>query len=140
MAFVIEKIPQEELISPNQKLVGFNTDLTQEWAIDRDRNAFIVLNRKVGGAYDGTQETKYYTLSWKNELIRIVANPLPKTFTEQGAIMNCRIHGLTIPESLQQQKEEVIALISGAFIAVGEFFNGQRFITVNVEFDLPSSN
>ena len=140
MTFVIEKIPQEALISSIQEYVRFNIDLSQEWAIDRDRNAFIVLTGKVGGPYDGTQVTKYYTLSWNNHLIRITADPLPKTFTEQGAIMNWRIHKLTIPEALQKQKEEVIALIRDAFLAVGEVFNGERFITVNVEFKLPSSN
>ncbi|MBK8814391.1 MAG: hypothetical protein IPN42_02255 [Methylococcaceae bacterium] len=139
MTFVIEKIPQEALISSIQEYVRFNIDLSQEWAIDRDRNAFLVLNRKVGGPYDGTQITKYYTLSWNDQLIRITADPLPKTFTKEGAIMNWRIHKFSIPEELQEQKDEVIALIRDAFRALGEFFNGERFISVHVEFKLPSS-
>lgn len=139
MAFVIEKIPQEALLSPDNKLVGFNTDLSQEWAIDRDREAFIVLTRKIGGPYGGTQVTKSYTLSWKGELIYIVADPLPKVYTDQGAIMSWRLHRLTLPEGLQHLSNEVFQLIKDAFVAVGECFNGYEYIAVNVEFKLPSS-
>jgi len=140
MAFVIEKIPQEELAKPDAELIGFNEKLCTRWAIDHDRDAFIVINRKEGGAYEGTQETDYYTLSWRNELIRIVADPLPKTFTENGAIMSWRVHGLTLPETLQNQRQEALQLVRDAFSAIGEFFNGYRFISVTVEFRLPAAN
>jgi len=139
MAFVVEKIPQEVLSSPNQKLIGFNPALSSRWAIDRERDAFIVLNRKLGGAYDGTQETKYFTLSWNNELIQIVADPLIKTFTKEGAVMSWRVHSITIPSALQNRCDEVFQLIKAAFAAVGECFNGYEYISVNVEFKLTSS-
>jgi len=140
MAFVIEKIPQEELAKPGAEQIGFNLKLSTDWAIDHNREAFIVANRKVGGAYEGTQVTEYYTLSWKNELVRIVADPLPKTFTENGAIMSWRVYGLTLPETLQNQRQEVLQLVRDAFSAIGEFFNGYRFISVTVEFRLPAAN
>ncbi|MGZ4969738.1 MAG: hypothetical protein ACXV8O_16705 [Methylobacter sp.] len=134
MAFVIEKIPQEQLTTSSQKLIGFNPKLCSRWAIDRDRDAFIIVNRTEGGAYEGTQATEYYTLSWKNELIRIVAEPLPSTYIEQGAVMSWRIRHLAIPETLQYQKEEVFQLIKDAFTAVGDCFNGHEYFAVNVEF------
>lgn len=141
MTFIVEKIPAEILASPSYALVGFNTDLSKRWAIDKSKEAFIVLNLKEGGAYEGTQETKTYTLCWKDELIRIVADPLPKTYTEQGATMYWRVHKLTIPTALQPQREEVLVLIKEAFAAVGDgCFNGHRFIAINIEFKLPSPN
>jgi hypothetical protein len=140
MTFVIEKIPQEALAKPGAELIDFNQKLCTRWAIDHERDAFIVINRKEGGAYEGTQETDYYTLSWRNEFIRIVADPLPKTFTENGAIMSWRVHGLTLPETLQNQRQEVLQLVRDAFSAIGEFFNGYRFISVTVEFRLPAAN
>ncbi|PPD33590.1 MAG: hypothetical protein CTY19_07540 [Methylomonas sp.] len=134
MSFVVEKIPQEELARPDADQIGFNLKLSTRWAVDHDRDAFIVLNRAEGGAYEGTQITDYYTLSWNNELIHIAADPLPKTFKEQGAVMSWRVHKLTLPEALQTQKDEVLQLIRDAFGAIGEFFNGKRFISVDVEF------
>lgn len=134
MSFVVEKIPQEELARPDADQIGFNLKLSTRWAVDHDRDAFIVLNRAEGGAYEGTQITDYYTLSWKNELIHIAADPLPKTFKEQGAVMSWRVHKLTLPEVLQSQKEEVLQLIKDAFGAIGECFDGERFLSVDVEF------
>lgn len=140
MAFVIEKIPQEQFATSSQQLIGFNPKLCSRWAIDRDRDAFIVVNRTEGGAYEGTQATEYYTLSWKKELIRIVAEPLPSTYVEQGAVMSWRVRRLDIPEALQHQKEEVAQLIKDAFAAVGDCFNGHEYFAVNVEFKLSLSN
>ncbi len=134
MSFVVEKIPQEQLARPDADQIGFNLELCSRWAIDHDRGAFIVLNRAEGGPYEGTQVTDYYTLSWKNELIRIAADPLPKTFTEQGAVMSWRVHKVTLPKVFQSQKNEVLQLIRDAFGAIGEFFNGERFMSVDVEF------
>lgn len=95
----------------------------------------IVLINKFGGAYEGTQVTKYYVLNWQGDLIRIVADPVGETFSEAGATMHWRIHNLEIPESLAHKTEEVSQLIKEAFRAVGEFFNGERFIAVDVHFD-----
>ncbi|MGY6277024.1 hypothetical protein [Methylomonas sp. MgM2] len=134
MSFVIEKIPQEELARPDADQIGFNLQLSTRWAVDRNRDAFIILTKKEGGPYEGTQVTDYYTLSWKNEFIHIAADPLPKTFTGQGAVMSWRVHKLTLPKVLQSQKDEVLQLIRDAFGAIGEFFNGKRFISVDVEF------
>jgi len=134
MSFVVEKIPQQELARSDAGQIGFNPGLSTHWAIDGDRDAFIVLTKTEGGPYEGTQITKYYTLCWKNELIQIAADPLAKTFKEQGAVMSWRVHKLALPESLQNQKDAVLQLIRDAFGSIGEFFNGERFISVDVEF------
>jgi hypothetical protein len=134
MSFIVEKIPQEVLARPDAEQIGFNLELSTNWVVDRNRDAFIILTKKEGGPYKGTQVTKYYTLSWKNELIHMAADPLPKSFTEQGAVMSWRVHKLTLPEVLQSRKDEVLQLIRDAFGAIGEFFNGERFMSLDVEF------
>lgn len=53
--------------------------------------------------------------------------------------MNWEIQGVIIPEELKNQKKEIIELIREAFSAIGRFFNGSRFFSVNVEFNLPPS-
>lgn len=135
MSFVIEKIPQEELAKSGADQIGFNLELSSRWAIDSDQEAFIVLTKKEGGPYEGTQVTKHYTLSWKNELIRIAADPLPKKFSEKGAVMSWRVHKLILPAIFQDQKAEVLQLVRDAFRSIGEAFNGERFISVDVEFE-----
>lgn len=109
-----------------------------KWAIDKNRDAYLVLINKVSGAYEGTQETKYYELSWKNQLISIASDFLKQTFDEKRATMHWRIHKLDIPELLLDQHEDVINLIKEAFRTVGEFFDGDRYIAVEVEFNITS--
>lgn len=133
MAFVVGKIPESE----KAKFSFINTKLTSEWAIDEDRRAFIVLTEKHGGPYEGTPITKRYVLWLQGERINIVASPLPATYLEHGAVMNWRVHGLSVPPSLQDKSEDVFQLIRDAFAAVGEVFDGDRYLSVNVEFDLP---
>jgi len=136
MAFIIEKIPETE----KKKFPFINIKLSSRWAIDREREVFIAITGTVGGPYEGTVPTDYYTMYWHNEKIDIAATPLPKSFTERGAIMNWHIHGLEIPETLQDRKESVFQLIRDAFSAIGQSFDGDRFLSVNVEFDRPTLN
>ena len=134
MPFIVEKIPEHIVKKQNAESIGFNLNLSTYWAIDVGRNAFIVLNNKIGGSYEGTQQTKYYTLAWHDKLVRIAANPLTKTFTEQGAIMSWCIHDIKIPHTLSNQEEDLLQLIKDAFSAVGDAFDGDRFTKVNVIF------
>jgi len=106
------------------------------WAVDQARNAYIVLVRKEGGPYEGTQITKHYVLNWQGNLIRISADPLDKTFSEDGATMHWRINKLEIPETLNSMNVEITHLIKDAFRAIGEVFNGERFHAVDVEFKI----
>lgn len=132
--FVAEKM-SDEVWKSLPFTVAKRVEDYRKWAIDRERDAYIVLINKFGGSYEGTQETKYYVLNWQGGLIRIVADPVGETFSEAGATMHWRIHKLEIPESLAHKTEEVSQLIKEAFRAVGEFFNGERFIAVDVHFD-----
>ena len=138
MTFVNERIPETE--KSNFKFeVKTSPDGSKPtlswWAIDRERDAYVVLVNYYGGPYEGTPRTQYYVLAWKNELIGIEACPQPKTFTENGAVMSWEIHKLRLPSSLQGERGAVFSLIRDAFIAMGEYFDGDRFAFVNVEFD-----
>ena len=136
MAFLIERIPEEEKAKLSIELDDYNPALSSRWAIDHERNAFVVIKKKLGGPYEGTQVTKYYVLMWKGQLIHICADPLKPTYSEVGAVMNWRVHELHVPSSLQGQKNEVMQLIREAFSTVGRSFDGDRYTAVNVEFDL----
>jgi hypothetical protein len=141
MTFIIEEIPEQE----KEKIIllastfpnGYNPSLSPWWAVDREKGVYILITNKVGGAYEGTPVTKCYTLNWEGKLIHLTADPLEEIFLEKGAIMNWRIHELQIPTELQDQKEAVLQLIRDAFTAIGLCFDGDRYIAVNVEFDLP---
>lgn len=137
MAFVVEKIPESE--KPKLTYVVEPHLMFADWAIDRERNAFIVLTNKEGGPYEGTQETKYYTLNWGGELIEIAADPLKDTFPKEGPVGHWRIHRLKLPSTLLERRSEVLQLVRDAFRAVGNCFNGYEYVAVNVDFDLPAT-
>lgn len=133
MGFVVEEIPQAVL---DKQLPYVNPKLSSRWVVDRDRDAFMVLTNKFGGAYEGTQETKYYTLSWKNQLVHLDADPLPKTFPAEGAVMHWRVHRLLVPPVLEARRDEILELLRDAFRAVGQSFDGDRFVDVELQFGL----
>jgi len=142
MAFVNEKIPAAEIekfgvvdTAPD----GTKTVLSSKWTIDRERGAVIAYKSKVGGPYEGTQVTEYYTLHWEGEQISIAADPGPTTFPAEGSVMTWRIHDLRIPASLQDRTPEIQQLVRDAFVAKGDGYSGEQFAAVHVEFDLSSS-
>lgn len=143
MAFINERIPEsekEKFTFPVSTRPDGSKPTLWKWTIDYERNVFLVFTDAEGGAYEGTQLTKYFVLSWKGELIYIAADPLPATYLEKGAVMSWRVHRLDIPPPLQNQKEEVLQLVRDAFVAMGELYDGDQFAVVTVEFNLPSSH
>lgn len=104
--------------------------------------AQMAIVSRVGGAsgpYDGTMETDGFALFWGDHVIGVYADPLPKSYPSSGPEMNWRVHHLQLPDTLQTQQGEVLDLIREAFRAVGQFFSGEHFAAVNVQFDLPGS-
>ncbi len=138
MAFTVQIIP--ESVRPQLTYVKVTFFSQTKWAIDKERDAFMVLTNSYGGGYEGTQVTDYYTLNWRGELIEIIADLLEKTFSEEGATANWRVHWLKIPANLQERRDEVMQLVRDAFRAVGTCFNGERFVSVNVNFDLKTEH
>jgi|GEM_PF-2012114 len=139
MTFIAEKMPddaKEHL--PFKVFTDYSGDKPTlwRWAVDKEQGAYIVLINKVGGAYEGTQETKHYILNWKDSLISISADPLHEALSETGATMHWRIHKLNIPNELKNKQEEVISLIKEAFRVIGRFFDGERYFAVKVEFNI----
>ena len=142
MAFVNEKIPASEIeqfgivrTAPD----GTKTVLSSRWTIDRDADAILYFRHKVGGPYEGTQVTEYYSLRWKGVQIDLAADPGPKTYPIAAPVITWRIQGLRIPVSLKERTEEIQRLIRDAFSVMGDAYNGEQFAAVNVEFDLSSS-
>lgn len=136
MAFLIERIPDEEKAKLSEELDDYNPDLSSRWAIDRERNAYVAIKNKVGGPYEGTQITEYYVLSWGGKLIHITADPLKPSFNEKGVTMNWRVEALRIPRELQDKNEDVMRLVKDAFTSIGQSFDGDRYLAVNVDFRL----
>ena len=139
MTFIAEKMPDEAKEKlPFKVFTDFDggKPTLWKWAVDKERDAYLVLVRSEGGAYEGTQITEHYVLNWKGNLISISADPLGETFTEAGSTMHWKIHKLNIPDELKIKHEEVMVLIKDAFRVVGQFFNGERFFDVEVEFNI----
>lgn len=142
MAFVVEKIPRaaiEGLLSEHETYNGKKHSLTSRWAVDHSRNAFLALTGKVGGSYEGTPESKYFSLYWDERQIRFTAEPLNKEYPQEGAVMNWGVTSIEIPDSLRTSRKNVLELIQNALQAYGDCFNGDRYVRVNVRFDLGST-
>jgi hypothetical protein len=139
MTFIAEKMPEEAKEKlPFKVFTDYSGDKPTLgwWAVNKEQDAYVVLINKEGGAYEGTQLTKHYVLNWAGHLISISADPLDPTFSEAGATMHWRIHKLNIPDELKNKQEEVMNLIKEAFRAVGDVFNGERYVAVEVEFNI----
>ncbi|MBI5790400.1 MAG: hypothetical protein HZA63_02885 [Rhodocyclales bacterium] len=145
MPFTVEHIPED--VVTNGVLSRYSAyakdryyPLSSKWVADHERNARMAIVSRVGGAsgpYDGTTETDGFALFWHDHVIGVYANPLPTSCPPSGPEMNWRVHRLQLPDIFQARRDEVLDLIREAFRAVGQFFNGERFAAVNVQFDLP---
>lgn len=135
MAFIVEKIPEAEI----DTLSFVNKKLCSRWVIDREKDVLVALTDSYGGTYEGTTQTDYYTMNWHGEIIEIVASPMSRVYVDRGANMNWKVQGVIISEALKNKREEILQLIRDAFSSIGDAFNRSRFLSVNVEFDLPPS-
>lgn len=137
MPFITEQMPEEAKANlPFRVCRDFNgkRPTLSRWVIDKDRKAYVVLVKKVGGSFEGTQETKHYILNWRSKLIAIRANPLKATFDHNGATMHWEINKLTIPDDLTSSVSELQEVIKQAFRAIGKFFDGHNYFDVKVVF------
>lgn len=138
MAFVVERIPEEAIrgfLSEHRVYNGKAAPLSSKWVVDHKADAAMALVGSVGGSYEGTQQTDYYSLYWNGEQIRLAADLRPMTYSESGGSeVNWQVHDIDIPDGLRGCRGEIRELICEAFQAVGTSFNGSRYSTVNIQF------
>jgi hypothetical protein len=138
MAFVNELIPEDEkekfTFTVSTRLDGSRPTLWK-WTTDKERNVFLVLRNVVGGAYEGTQETEHYVLSWNGDLIFFDGEPAVSQKGQEKPTLTWHITKLDFPSRLQNQREEVIKLISEALDAQGLLYSRERVKAVRVNFD-----
>ena len=144
MPFVNEKFPDSEkakienLIDARPK---FSRPASSSWwTVDHARNLALVLVGKEGGSYEGTTLTCHYILSVNGNPVHLSADPQGVSETAQGVIMSWRIHKLEIPSELQNQRQQVLSLIQEAFSTLGNSYDGEQYVAVNLTFDLSEKN
>lgn len=75
MTFAVEKIPEEARVAlpTNHKLYQSPRAVTlnSRWVVDLERDAMLVFTGSVGGSYEGTQVTMFYSLYWNDEQISL---------------------------------------------------------------------
>lgn len=142
MSFVNELIPEsekEKFPFPVDTRPGGGKPTLWKWTIDRERNAVLVHTGGGGGGHQGTQRMDFYVLSWSGSLIDISASRLPSKRVEKGVVMSWRINKLDIPPVLQSRQEELFQLIKESFAAMGDIYDGEQYVAVNVDFYFPPS-
>ena len=95
---------------------------------------------KEGGSYEGTTLTCHYILSVNGNPVHLSADQQGVSETAQGVIMSWRIHKLEIPSELQNQRQQVLSLIQEAFSTLGNSYDGEQYVAVNLTFDLSEKN
>ncbi len=118
MAFVLEKIPEED-----KKKYGL--ELESVWPIDHKRNAVLVHS-------GGVPEAKFYDLYWKDRIIRIEvkgnSNLVENVFCKDDfgkdlayGVYDTDFHfyNVKIPESLRKDKDTIKCMIGEALTLVG---------------------
>ena len=142
MTFVNELIPEsekEKFTFPVTTKHDGSKPTLWKWTIDRDRNAYLVFTKSVGGGYEGTPLTKFFVLNWNGKLIYLCAEPLGTSRKPAGVVMSWRIHKLDIPSDLPNTQEELMQIIREAFAMMGDLYDGEQYVAVNVDFDLSPS-
>lgn len=141
--FVIEKMPEEAKVNLPFD-VAVESDGSKptlwKWAVDKAQDAYMVATNVVGGSYSGVPITKYFMMSWRGNLIPISAEPVGHKFNELGTTVLWKINEISLPEALLANRGEVITLIKDAFKAIGEFFDGERYAGVEVDFESALDN
>ncbi len=136
MAFVNEVISEAD----KEKLKAFNfkNPVTHEivspmyWTIDRQRDVYL-FGLGGQGSYD-TEIPRFYTLVWKGKKIGLQTFSKGKGDYQSGVELWWKITGISVPESLRPQKEEVMQLIKEAIDAHGSGYRRDHVTKVN--FDL----
>jgi len=136
MAFKVETIPDSAFSAVLERFQHRRLP-SSKWVVDHERNIFMVLINYYGGPYEGTRETHYYSIFWKNIEISIEADRLKETFSSEGVELNWRIHKVNIPDGLELQGDELVHIIFEAFVAKGRSFDEFRTFRVNIECSSP---
>lgn len=138
MVFVNELIPESEkrnLPFPvTTRLSGAKPTLWK-WTIDRERDAYLVLARREGGGYEGTEATEHYVLSWKGELIKFSGISRTLDRPGVGSVLVWNILNVTLPPALMSDMDFVRNLIVEALDAMGLLYRRDRIKEVVIEFD-----
>lgn len=139
MGFVNEKYPETEkqriaeLVEKRPPLS--NPQSPTKWTVDHDRNAFLVVVGSEGGGYEGTQTTLHFILQWRGDDIHLSASPLGVSNVEGGVVMSWKIDKLRIPPALIRQESEIVALLRDAFRVLGDVYDGDEYVAVNLDFN-----
>jgi len=139
MTFAVEQIPEEARVGflANHKLYQSPRAVTlnSRWVVDLERDAMLVFTGSVGGSYEGTQVTMFYSLYWNDEQISLSADPLITRNSKSGLEVTWLVHQVNIPSSLDKHAYTIYELLTDAFRTVGDgHFNGSTYATVNAEF------
>lgn len=143
MTFKNEKMPEEakgKLSIDVSTRPNGSTPTLSKWTVNREMNAFLILVRTEGGAYEGTPLTRYYALSWNDQIIPMKAFASDPTRTEKGIEMTWSVEKVRIPKQLVDKKAEVINLIESAFSVLGRSYNGDQYAEVKVEIELADNS
>lgn len=136
MAFVNEVVSEAD--KEKLKAFHFKNPVTKEivspiyWTIDHQRDVYLF---GLGGqGYYDSEIPSFYALVWKGKRIYLRTFSKGKGNYQSGVEMWWKIAGISIPESLEPQKEEVIELIKEAIDAHGSAY--RRDHVTKVKFDL----
>ncbi|MCB1863344.1 MAG: hypothetical protein KDI47_16690 [Gammaproteobacteria bacterium] len=137
MAFVNERIPEEEKEKFTFEVFTHpdgEKPTLYKWTVDRQKNAFLVLTKVIGGGASGTQETEYFTLIWNQHLIKFSADAITGGSRETGYFLTWNVHQVEIPQEIQDMREDIQTLIRDALDAKGLFYRRNFLTEVNVVF------
>jgi len=137
MPFIAELMPEEA-----KENLPFNVSAAYDgsrpslwkWAVDTQNSAYIVLVNVHGGGYSGTEQDNVYILNWQGSLCSITASPQQRTFTENGVVMHWKIKTIDLHKDSPLTPVEILPILTSAFKAIGDLFNGEEFQDVLVTF------
>ncbi len=122
MAFVYEKISESDREWINSfGIISMSTGepiMTPYWAIDREREVFLV---SIGGGqgFYTSEAPQYFAMVWGKNLIKLATFSEGDGKISSGVKMRWKITQIDAPESLLNVKGELIELIKEAIGALG---------------------
>ena len=139
MAFVYERVrPEDEELwnsigwkSWNGRAESFS--LYNRWCIDRERNACLLA---IGGFIDMPD---YYDFCYKGVIVRMEVSVWGKDVSEPGGprreTLEWYIDNICIPESIWEDREEIVELIKEAFSVNTSAAPASRISSISVEIE-----
>ena len=139
MAFVYERVrPEDEELwnsigwkSWNGRAESFS--LYNRWCIDRERNACLLA---IGGFIDMPD---YYDFCYKGVIVRMEVSVWGEDVSEPGGprreTLEWYIDNICIPESIWEDREEIVELIKEAFSVNTSAAPASRISSISVEIE-----